>query len=68
MNRLAWPTVTSAGVTDRRFSCARSRSQRTIDAFRARPRPEVEPEAVRPSVFDVVRDTLQPTSVTVWRA
>jgi hypothetical protein len=52
--------------TDRRFNRARYDAVRTVDAFRAQLRHEVDLEQVRDGLLAAVRETVQPVSASVW--
>jgi hypothetical protein len=53
-------------VVDRRFNRARYDAARTIDAFAARLREEVDPDLVRTDLLEVTADAVQPTTVSLW--
>ncbi|HEX6061211.1 MAG TPA: hypothetical protein VF001_04015, partial [Candidatus Limnocylindria bacterium] len=53
-------------AVDRRFFRAKYDGVRTLDAFAGRLRDEVDLDAVRGDLVDAVRQTVQPTSVSVW--
>jgi hypothetical protein len=53
-------------LVDRRFNRARYDAARTVDAFSARLRSQVEIAAVSGDLLDVVRSTVAPSSVSVW--
>ncbi len=51
---------------DHRFNRARYDADRTVDAFTRRLRDEVDLDAVRADLLQVVHGTLQPTAVGLW--
>jgi hypothetical protein len=53
-------------VVDRRFYRSRYDAARTLDAFSARMRDQVDMDAVRREVLDVVGATVQPAHAGVW--
>jgi hypothetical protein len=53
-------------LVDRRFYRSRYDAARTLDAFIIRMRDEVDIDAVRHEVLDVVGDTLRPEHASVW--
>jgi len=53
-------------AVDRRFYRSRYDASRTLDAFTVRMRDQVEIDAVRREVLDVVRTTVQPAHASVW--
>jgi hypothetical protein len=53
-------------MVDRRFYRARYDAARTLDAFSARMRGEIDLETLTGDVVAVVRDALHPTHATVW--
>jgi hypothetical protein len=53
-------------VVDRRFNRGRYDADRTLAAFSGRLRAQVDLDAVRTELLDVVHDTLEPASVHLW--
>ena len=53
-------------VVDRRFNRARYDADRTVEAFTRTLRDEVDLDAVRTDLVEVVHDTLQPTMARLW--
>jgi hypothetical protein len=53
-------------VVDRRFNRGKVDAQRTVDAFGARLRDEVDADVVRSDLLGAVDRTLQPATITLW--
>jgi hypothetical protein len=53
-------------LVDRRFNRRAYDSQRTVDAFSARLREQIDLDALRYELLAVVADTMQPVSASLW--
>ena len=54
------------GFVDQRFNRTRYDAQRTVEAFAARLRDEVTPEAVTADLLVVLQTTIQPSGAALW--
>lgn len=54
------------GIVDRRFYRSRYNAVRTLDSFATRLRDEVDLDALRVDLLDVIGDTLRPAHAGVW--
>jgi hypothetical protein len=54
------------GAIDRRFYRSRYDAGRTLDSFSSRLRDEVDLDALRTDMLDVVRETVRPVHASVW--
>jgi predicted unusual protein kinase regulating ubiquinone biosynthesis (AarF/ABC1/UbiB family) len=53
-------------LVDRRFNRARYDAERTVAAFAARLRDEVDLEQLRAEILATVAQTVEPSSVSLW--
>jgi hypothetical protein len=53
-------------LVDRRFNRARYDAARTVAAFAARLREQVDPDVLTAELLAVVYDTIQPTQASLW--
>jgi hypothetical protein len=64
---LARPVLSRVqAAVDRRFNRSRVDAQRTVDAFGARLREEVDADAVRDDLLSATVQTMQPATVMLW--
>jgi len=54
------------GLVDRRFDRERYDAQRTVDAFAATVRHDVDLAALHDALFTTVRETVRPSSLGLW--
>jgi hypothetical protein len=59
-------SAAGADVVDRRFSRPRDDAARTVDAFAARLREQVDLHALPVELLPVVEQTMQPTQASLW--